>query len=95
MKLHSLQPAQAAGPLGQGGQRLIDENADGLHEGRQFAEDGAGGGLVKVDWFRRYEAHQVPIKFDQIVQSCDTASREGVMNDHSAWVAALECASVA
>jgi hypothetical protein len=29
-----------------------------------------GGGIVKAEWFRTYEPHQLPEKFERIVQSC-------------------------
>ena len=43
----------------------------------------AGGGLVKVDWFRRYEPHQKPDEFDRIVQSWDTANKVSELSDYS------------
>jgi predicted phage terminase large subunit-like protein len=35
-----------------------------------------GGGLVKLEWIRYYEPHDIPEKFDQILQSWDTANKE-------------------
>ena len=43
----------------------------------------AGGGLVKENWLSYYEAHEKPPKFDQIVQSWDTASKESELADYS------------
>src|SRR5439155_898022 len=42
-----------------------------------------GGGLVKAEWFRRYEPHQKPDTFDRIVQSWDTASKVSELADYS------------
>ena len=43
----------------------------------------AGGGLVKEAWLRYYEPHEKPPKFDQILQSWDTASKESELADFS------------
>jgi predicted phage terminase large subunit-like protein len=43
----------------------------------------AGGGLVKIDWFHRYEPHQKPDRFDRIVQSWDTANKASELSDYS------------
>jgi predicted phage terminase large subunit-like protein len=43
----------------------------------------AGGGLVKAAWLRYYEAHEKPAKFDQVLQSWDTASKESELADFS------------
>jgi predicted phage terminase large subunit-like protein len=40
-----------------------------------------GGGLVKKEWFNSYE--QVPEKFEQIVQSWDTANKPSELSDYS------------
>ncbi len=40
-----------------------------------------GGGLVKKEWFNIYD--QVPEKFDQIVQSWDTANKPSELSDYS------------
>src|SRR4029077_17754886 len=40
-----------------------------------------GGGMVKTEWFNRYE--QVPEKFEQIVQSWDTANKPTELSDYS------------
>jgi predicted phage terminase large subunit-like protein len=42
-----------------------------------------GGGLIKTEWFRRYEPHQKPDSFDRIVQSWDTASKVTELADYS------------
>ncbi len=42
-----------------------------------------GGGLIKTEWFRRYEPHQKPDTFDRIVQSWDTAGKVTELADES------------
>jgi hypothetical protein len=42
-----------------------------------------GGGIVKVEWFRRYESNQLPVKFEQIVQSWDTANKPTDLSEYS------------
>lgn len=42
-----------------------------------------GGGLVKVKWFRRYRPGDLPAKFDQLIQSWDTANKASQLNDPS------------
>ena len=42
-----------------------------------------GGGLVKVDWFKRYNAKEKPESFDRIVQSWDTANKATELSDYS------------
>ncbi|HET9849182.1 MAG TPA: phage terminase large subunit [Candidatus Dormibacteraeota bacterium] len=42
-----------------------------------------GGGMVKLDWFRRYTAKDRPETFDRIVQSWDTASKDTEFSDYS------------
>jgi predicted phage terminase large subunit-like protein len=42
-----------------------------------------GGGLVKVEWFKRYGANQRPESFDRIVQSWDTANKATELSDFS------------
>jgi predicted phage terminase large subunit-like protein len=42
-----------------------------------------GGGYVKTDWFQFYEPHERPAKFEQIVQSWDTASKVTELSDFS------------
>jgi len=49
----------------------------------------ADGTLVKKEWLRRYEAAPEKRPGDIIVQSWDTASKEGVLNDHSVCITAL------
>jgi predicted phage terminase large subunit-like protein len=43
-----------------------------------------GGGLVKVDWFKRYRENERPERFDRIVQSWDTANKATELSDFSA-----------
>jgi predicted phage terminase large subunit-like protein len=43
----------------------------------------AGGGLVKVEWFRRYCPIERPERFDRIVQSWDTANKATELSDFS------------
>jgi len=42
-----------------------------------------GGGLVKAAWFRHYRPDELPVKFDRVVQSCDTASKASELSDFS------------
>lgn len=42
-----------------------------------------GGGMIRADWFRTYEPHQEPERFDQVVQSWDTANKPGELADYS------------
>jgi predicted phage terminase large subunit-like protein len=42
----------------------------------------AGGGLVKADWFRRYSRADLPLHFDEVIQSWDTAS---TISEWSDW----------
>lgn len=41
-----------------------------------------GGGIVQEAWFKQYNDNEVP-SFDQIIQSWDTASKPGELNDFS------------
>jgi predicted phage terminase large subunit-like protein len=43
----------------------------------------AGGGMVKVEWFRRYAETDLPEKFDRVAQSWDTANKIAEWNDYS------------
>lgn len=43
----------------------------------------ADGGHMKRSWFRSYELHQKPARFDQIVQSWDTANKVTELSDFS------------
>jgi predicted phage terminase large subunit-like protein len=43
----------------------------------------AGGGLVKVEWFKRYAEADLPSSFDRVVQSWDTANKIAEWNDYS------------
>jgi predicted phage terminase large subunit-like protein len=42
-----------------------------------------GGGLIRWDWFRCYEAEPERERSDEVVQSWDTASKAGQLNDYS------------
>jgi predicted phage terminase large subunit-like protein len=42
-----------------------------------------GGGLVKVEWFKRYRDNERPECFDRIVQSWDTANKATELSDFS------------
>src|SRR5262249_6624757 len=49
----------------------------------QQAPAPAGGGLVQLAWFRRYGANDLPDRFDQVVQSWDTANKPTELSDYS------------
>jgi predicted phage terminase large subunit-like protein len=42
-----------------------------------------GGGMVKVQWFKRYGENERPQSFDRIVQSWDTANKATELSDFS------------
>jgi predicted phage terminase large subunit-like protein len=42
-----------------------------------------GGGLVKQEWFRRYNSAELPARFDQTVQSWDTANKPSDLSNFS------------
>ena len=42
-----------------------------------------GGGMVKTAWFRLYGPDELPKRFDQIVQSWDTANKVSQLSDYS------------
>jgi predicted phage terminase large subunit-like protein len=42
-----------------------------------------GGGLVKLEWFKRYRQDELPERFDRIVQSWDTANKATELSDFS------------
>lgn len=42
-----------------------------------------GGGMIKTEWLRYYELHQLPSRYEKIIQSWDTASKVGEINDYS------------
>lgn len=42
-----------------------------------------GGGIVKDAWLLRYQPHETPTHFDQIVQSWDTATKASELSDYS------------
>jgi len=43
----------------------------------------AGGGLVKAEWFRTYTDASLPERFEQVVQSWDTANKPSELADYS------------
>lgn len=43
----------------------------------------SGGGIIKTEWFKRYEPADLPERFDQIVQSWDTANKPTELADYS------------
>ena len=42
-----------------------------------------GGGMIKVEWFPRYNPATLPSKFDLVVQSWDTANKKTELSDFS------------
>ncbi|MFY9842932.1 MAG: phage terminase large subunit [Terriglobales bacterium] len=42
-----------------------------------------GGGMVKAEWFRSYVPGEEPSRFDQIIQSWDTANKSAELSDYS------------
>jgi predicted phage terminase large subunit-like protein len=42
-----------------------------------------GGGMVKLEWFKRYVSGEQPAKFDMIIQSWDTANKSTELSDFS------------
>jgi predicted phage terminase large subunit-like protein len=42
-----------------------------------------GGGLVKADWFKTYTEANLPVKFDLVFQSWDTANKPTELADYS------------
>ena len=42
-----------------------------------------GGGMVKTAWFKLYAPNEIPERFDQIVQSWDTANKVSQLSDYS------------
>jgi len=49
----------------------------------QQAPSPLGGGLVKAAWFRHYAPDALPVKFDRIIQSWDTANKATELSDFS------------
>jgi predicted phage terminase large subunit-like protein len=45
-----------------------------------------GGGMVKEKWFRRYDATELPPKFELIFQSWDTATKPTELSDYSSCI---------
>ncbi len=45
-----------------------------------------GGGIFKLEWISYYAPNELPDKFDQIVQSWDTANKETEMSDFSVCI---------
>jgi predicted phage terminase large subunit-like protein len=42
-----------------------------------------GGGLIKENWFKRYHPAELPLTFDVIFQSWDTANKPGELSDYT------------
>ena len=49
----------------------------------QQAPTPLGGGMVKAAWFKTYATNELPEKFDQVVQSWDTANKASELSDFS------------
>jgi len=49
----------------------------------QQAPAPSGGGIFKREWIRFHEPHERPEKFDQVLQSWDTANKETELADYS------------
>src|SRR6516165_1016660 len=49
----------------------------------QQAPTPLGGGMVKAAWFKNYPANELPKKFDEVVQSWDTANKASELSDFS------------
>lgn len=54
-----------------------------LFQGRPQPE---GGGIIKVSWFKRYSAENLPKRFSRVIQIWDTAFKEGQQADRSACI---------
>ena len=63
----------------------VKQNLGAYHFAGQYQQTPAplDGGLVKRDWFRSYRAAELPRRFDQIVQSWDTANKASELADYS------------
>src|SRR6516164_1360933 len=66
--------------LGQLRRTLGEYNFAGQY---QQAPSPQGGGMVKAAWFKNYATNELPEKFDQIVQSWDTANKASELSDFS------------
>jgi predicted phage terminase large subunit-like protein len=42
-----------------------------------------GGAMVKEEWFRRYAPNEQPVRFEQVVQSWDTANKVTELSDYT------------
>jgi hypothetical protein len=49
----------------------------------QQAPTPLGGGMIKAAWFKNYAANELPEKFDQVVQSWDTANKASELSPHT------------
>jgi predicted phage terminase large subunit-like protein len=49
----------------------------------QQAPSPLGGGMVKMEWFKTYQPHELPQQFDLIFQSWDTANKASELSDYS------------
>lgn len=52
----------------------------GQYQQRPVPQDG---GLIKEAWLQYYEEHEKPEKFDQVIQSWDTANKDTELSDYS------------
>jgi len=43
----------------------------------------AGGGMVRAEWFRHYDPETIDHKYEQIIQSWDTANKASELSDYS------------
>jgi predicted phage terminase large subunit-like protein len=76
-----LHPARESLPMLEQIRRTIGEyNFAGQY---QQAPAPLGGGMVKAAWFRQYTQDELPVEFERIVQSWDTASKATELSDFS------------
>ena len=63
----------------------IRESLGEYHFAGQYQQSPAplGGGLVKADWFKTYTEANLPVKFDLVFQSWDTANKPTELADYS------------
>jgi predicted phage terminase large subunit-like protein len=65
--------------------RYRDTRGHRVRDGREYQQSPAplGGGLVKAEWFKRYDEKERPESFKRIVQSWDTANKATELSDFS------------